>query len=124
MTRKIIYSPEYGAGWTSWEGDYEVQKFMIDYFPIIKYLESGKDFKEINFHKLQWSGPYGGPSDEEINQFPDCIKQFVIDCRHKFRKVPSLSGLRDAEIKEVNGPVKIVDHDGYESVEEGHGEWL
>lgn len=124
--RKIIYSPDYGAGWTSWEDRVEVQKFMVDYLPIVEYLESGQDFRSVRFDRISHEGPGGGPSDEEMERlkFPDCLKSFVLECRERFEYVPYLAGLRDAEIKAVYGPVRITDYDGNETVEEGGREWI
>ncbi len=40
--RKIHYSPGYGAGWTTWHlGDEAERKFMLEYAPLIAFLEGG-----------------------------------------------------------------------------------
>lgn len=120
--RKILYSPGYGAGWTSWEYDQNIARFMISYQPIIDYVENGGEFDS----KLLeiWNSDTGEADPEKVSKLPDCLQQFVHESKEKFGKVPYLSGLRDIEVKIVNGPVRITDHDGYESVEEGGGEWL
>jgi len=42
--RKILYSPGFGAGWTSWhDGSKEAKLFMLEYRPFIEYLEAGGD---------------------------------------------------------------------------------
>lgn len=120
--RKILYSPGYGAGWTSWEGDYELQKFMIDYQPIIDYVEGGGEFED---KLLQiWEMGTGKINPTKVAKLPDCLQDFIKECQEKFDKVPYLSGLRNIEVKTVYGPVKIDDYDGSESVKEGGGEWL
>ena len=120
--RKILYSPDFGAGWTSWEGDYEVQKFMVSYSPIIEFLEDGGTFEKCDLDI--WTTTKLGIDPQKLNKLPDCLKQFVKECLEKFEKVPYLAGLRDIQVKVVSGPVKIDDYDGNESVIEGGGEWL
>lgn len=39
--RKILYSPGYGAGWTTWNGgDKKQKKFMLEYTPFVVACES------------------------------------------------------------------------------------
>jgi hypothetical protein len=124
--RKILYSPGYGAGWTSWESDYELRKFMLVYQPIIDYVEKGGSFGEKDHGRCLeiWNYKTGEVDPEKVAKLPDCLNQFIAECQEKFGKVPYLGGLRDIKIKIVSGPVQIDDFDGSESVEEGGGEWL
>lgn len=120
--RKILYSPSYGAGWTSWERDYEVRKLMIDYAPIIEYIENGGTFdrKDLDL----WDTTSIQPDPDKVKKLPECLRKFIAECQEKFDRVPGLGGLTDIEVEEVNGAVKIDDYDGYESIERGGGEWL
>jgi hypothetical protein len=119
--RKILYSPGYGAGWTSWEYDQELAKFMIDYPAIVEYVENGGEFEDKYLHIWESGGEI---NQEKVRKLPECLQKFINECQEKFNKVPYLSGLRDIEVKTVYGPVRITDYDGSESVEEGGGEWL
>ena len=106
--RKILYSPGYGAGWTSWCSDKEVKKLMIDYPPIIEALEK----------------------KEELDENHPAVLQMVKDIQNKFgeEKIPYLGGVSDLTIKEVpdEALVRITEYDGYESVEiqDSYDEWL
>ena len=45
MSRKILYSPTYGAGWSSWQ--YKVPtNFACEYQPIIDAVEQGESLTE------------------------------------------------------------------------------
>lgn len=46
MTRKILYSPGHGAGWTTWESDPEVKRLMLDWPPLIAAIEAGETITE------------------------------------------------------------------------------
>lgn len=41
--RKILYSPGYGAGWTT-GNDAPLAKFLLEYQPIIAFIEEGNKF--------------------------------------------------------------------------------
>lgn len=43
--KKLLYSPGFGAGWSTWNGG-EVAKFMVTYQPIINAIENGEDVCE------------------------------------------------------------------------------
>lgn len=123
MERKILYSPSYGAGWTSWESDPDIKRFMLTYQPIIDYLEAGNDFKNCDLYKIKYppSLPQH-PLNPEI--LPHCLQQFIAECIEKFNKVPTLGGARDLKVETVEGLVKIDDHDGYENIEHCYDDWI
>ena len=107
--RKILYSPGFGAGWTTWHyGTREEKEFMLTYQPFINALERGERIIE---------------SLEE---------QFMVDFQSKFPdasdSTPYTGGLRDLTVREVAGRVHIDEYDGSESVEEefnqGDDYWL
>jgi hypothetical protein len=105
--RKILYSPGYGAGWTSWHsGTKEELKFMLEYEPFIKAIE-GMDLSSKEKEKVF-------AEDGEL------VQQFLKDWESTFpgKRPPYLGGLDDLAVKEVYGPVRINEYDGYESVEE------
>ena|SRR5271155_5689334 len=99
MIRKILYSPGYGAGWTTWHyGTKEEKLFMLTYQPFIDALEKGERISQ----KLE--------------------EQFEVDFAAKFPdakdSTPYTGGLRDLQIYRTNGRVHIEEYDGSESVEE------
>lgn len=108
MSRKILYSPGYGAGWTTWGGSTKEEKlFMLEYKPFIKALESKKkiDEKLKERFKRDW-----------VKKFPNSDE-------------PYMDGLSNLTICEVEDGVRVrvKEYDGYESVDvEGHDDegWL
>jgi hypothetical protein len=104
-TRKILYSPGYGAGWTSWN-DGEIKKYMLTYEPIIKAIEAG----------------------QKINEKHPAVLQLQKECLEKFNKdYVCVLGADDLKVMEVAGRVRISEYDGSESVtEEGtdNHEWM
>ena len=120
-TRKILYSPDFGAGWTSWAGG-EVVKFMLTYQPFIDHIENGGGSLDSGYNgHLDRKG-----LEEMKDKFHPVVYQFCVDCLDKFGEVPYLGGLRNLTVATVSGRSRIQEHDGYESYEEeGHLEgWL
>lgn len=101
--RKILYSPGYGAGWTSWHsGSKEEKLFMLEYKPFIKILENGNEITE-----------------KDIERFND-------DFREKFpeAETPYTGGVRDLTVHGTDGVVRIEEYDGSESVHESYDDWM
>jgi len=97
--RKILYSPGFGAGWTTWNSDENVVKLMLTYQPIIDALERG----------------------EKMNSEHPAVKQLEKECEEKFGVTyVCVLGADDLTIAEVSGRVHITEYDGSEGfVEEG-----
>lgn len=125
--RKILYSPGYGAGWTTWGGDTaEQKKFMLEYKPFIDFLENGGTF------------PDRAPDQEQHplvvefmaewkRRWPDTIEVSKDD--GKEYGYPYFGGLRDLRVKSVRdgARVRIDEYDGNESVaveDENDDQWL
>lgn len=110
MKRKILYSPEYGAGWVTWNrGNPEVASLLLTYQPIIEFLESGGRFTddEIGTYSTNYK-----PSHPLLQKLlKECEERFGEDSVY-------LGGACDLKVKEVNGLVRIEEYDGYESVKE------
>lgn len=120
---KILYSPGFGAGWTTWHsGSMDEIKFMLTYQPFIDALERGEGIKEppYNFGILT-----GGESGFDLSDNP-LVAQFVYDFQEKFpdARVPYLGGVDDLTICEVSGPFRIEEYDGSESVVETYDDWI
>ena len=104
--RKILYSPGYGAGWTSWN-DGEVAAYMLEYAPIVEAIEN----KTFTFSEKD----------------PLCL-QLEKECQEKFgeNKHVCLLGADQLRVYETSGRVRINEYDGCESVEEegGYQGWM
>ena len=102
--RKVLISPGYGAGWSSWNtGD--VAKYMLEYAPIIAALERG----------------------EKMSTEHPAVLQLEKDCKEKFgRDYICVLGADQLKVCEVKGRVRINEYDGSESLEkEGEFEdWM
>lgn len=94
--RKILYSPGFGAGWSTWNSG-EVAKYMLTYQPIIDALERG----------------------EKMSEEHPAVKQLVAECKEKFGvDYVCVLGADDLRVREVSGRVRITEYDGNERVEE------
>jgi hypothetical protein len=136
MMRKILYSPGFGAGWTSWEYDPEIKKFMLEYQPIIDALERGDDGVRVEPKLLYYEKDkiYATAQPDSIiigdSNYKGChpaVQQFARECMEKFGRVPYMGGLDDLEVATVEGRVRINEYDGNESYEEegkDYGGWL
>ena len=95
-TRKILYSPGFGAGWTTWNRG-AVAQYMLTFQPIIEAIERG----------------------ERMHEHHPAVEQLKRDCQEKFgEEYVCVLGADDLIVKEVGGRVRIHDYDGSESVEE------
>jgi hypothetical protein len=113
--RKILISPGYGAGWSSWHsGNLEEQKFALEYQPIIDFLEAGGKFIVKSHH---WDERDPSKIFEEPGG--SVLKQFLVDLKEKFGDTYFyLGGARQLTVVEISGRVKVTDYDGYESYQE------
>ncbi len=102
--RKILYSPGFGAGWTSWESNPRVKKLMLEYPLIVKAVERGEVMSE---------------------QHP-AIKALLNECEALGLDEPYLGGMYQLKIYKAAGRVHINEYDGSESVtEEGSDQgWM
>jgi hypothetical protein len=109
--RKILYSPGYGAGWSSWA--YNIpKKWMCQYQPIIDFLEKGGSFTYEDCQKEPLH-----PLLEQLKK--DAKDQFGVDhvC---------VLGAEDLEIYECDDDtqVRITEYDGAESVVVGYSDYF
>jgi|ERR1700722_2266392 len=103
---KILYSPGYGAGWSTWmSGSQEFIKWALTYQPIIDALERGE--------KL----------NPEAKKKHPALVRFLKESKEKFGvKDPYLGGAGQLQVYEVSGPFRIDEYDGRESVIEASQE--
>jgi hypothetical protein len=124
--RKVLYSPRFGAGWTTWESDAAVKKLMLTYRPIIEALERGESLA------TDWKISHDLYSEDDKKReaaetkLHPAVRQLITDVRTLGKEPPYLGGLRDICVREVSGRVRIEEYDGSESVEEEgeYSEWL
>lgn len=106
MSRKILYSPGFGAGWSTWNSG-EVAKYMLTYQPIIDFLEQGGKFTDKDV---------SGTKKHPIHPL---LKQLQDDCKEKLNEdYVCVIGADDLKVVHVNGKVRIHEYDGSESFEE------
>ncbi len=141
--RKILYSPGYGVGWTTWYSSDNKAKilFMLEYVPFIEALEDPHGDKTLDIipetkyqvrdfykqHKL---------SEDQVRSLegieaPLCLipllPQFLKDWKEKFgdENYPYMGGLSQLTVGYVKGPVKIEDFAGNERfIEPDQIQWL
>ncbi len=117
---KILYSHGFGAGWSSWESDPALARFMLTYQPFIDRLERGEKIPEPDYNY-----EYSPDSPKHwLSNDPDVI-EFIGQCHTKFGAVPYLGGIEQLCVEEVNGPFRIDEYDGSENVVEAAAqEWI
>jgi len=97
---KILRTNNYGAGWSSWcsNENPEVAIFALTYEPIIRALEIGGGYR---------------PTEEKEGA------AFLADLKAKFGEDADMyiGGIDNLVVDEVDGPFRINEYDGWESVE-------
>lgn len=111
--RKILYSPGYGAGWTTWcHGGKEHKLFMLTWQPAIDVLERKT----------------GGKRRLTADEIDDLAELFEKEWNERFPEedIPYLGGMSGLAVMEVSGRVRIHEYDGSERVEEENSfdDWL
>lgn len=119
--RKILYSPGYGAGWSSWSSG-KVARLMLEYKPIVEALERGESMILEGKNKYSSSIP-----DEE--KYHPAIIQLIEECKKLGENYVCVLGADKLSICPVEDGelVKIDEYDGSESVIRlGHddSEWM
>ncbi len=87
---KVLISPGYGTGWSTWAEDEEVARYVRTYQPIIDAIEKGEDYM-----------PLVDALEKELEE------------KDKFFYT---GGADDLVVVEVEPPFYIHGYDGYESV--------
>lgn len=130
--RKILYSPGFGAGWVSWQGG-EGAEFMLEYQPIIEFLEAGGEFREDPKRDYSSSNYLTPWMDFAEGPGRDVLERFCRDWHERYHNnepgsYPYLGGARDLRVASIpdGAKVRITEYDGNESYEiEGETEgWL
>ena len=114
--RKILYSPGFGAGWSTWQEDVP-KVFACQYPPIIAALENDEELvlnKDVSDHKRE-------PED-----YHQAVRQYLKDCKELYNAEPYLGGIDDLCIFscEDHAMVRIKEYDGAESVEVGYTDYF
>lgn len=105
--KKILYSPGYGAGWSTWNSGPSA-KFMMTYKPIIEYLEKGGKFSRED---CRGEGTNNGPTHPLLKRLQkECKENFGVD-------YVCVLGADDLRVGQVSGPFRIKEYDGFESIE-------
>ena len=92
---KILISPGYGAGWSTWNSG-DVAEYMRTYKPIIKAIESRK-FSMSESHTL--------------------VAKLQKECKEKFGETyVCVLGATGLIVENVTPPFKITEYDGSESI--------
>lgn len=112
--RKILYSPGYGAGWSTWNAHTKEQiTFLTEYPPLIEYVEkSGGDLAN---RRSTWFDD----EEERIKAIP-AIQQIMKEWKEKFPDEPELylGGIKGLSIRKIPSGVRyfIEEYDGSENV--------
>lgn len=98
--RKILYSPNFGAGWSTWNRmkSREANRLLIMFPPLIEAVEQGKQEELHDEHPV-------------ILALKDELRALGEDPTYLY-----LGGLDDLQIAEGEGDVHITEYDGAEWV--------
>lgn len=103
--KKILYSPGWGAGWSTWNSG-EVATFMLTYQPIIDFIETGGKFTKDEV---------GGFGNKPLHPL---LQKLQEECKEKFGETyVCVLGARDLEVESVSGPFRVTEYDGNEGIE-------
>jgi hypothetical protein len=110
--RKILYSPGYGAGWTTWNSEpVELAKFLLEYQPIIDYLEAGGKFERGECDNI-----VTGEKDDKLHPL---LRQLQVDAKETFGASIHVyfGGAPDLQVVEIPDGEKVLieEYDGNES---------
>lgn len=126
--RKILYSPGFGAGWSTWADD-RMKKWMCEYTPLIEAIEAGEEVWDeqlnYNYHDLLYLDEnYKEINPEAESFFHPAMWKFILDSQDKWGTVPYLGGARDLEVYTCSDDtlVRISEYDGSESVQSNYNE--
>jgi hypothetical protein len=111
MTKKILYSPSFGAGWSSWNATTAEQyKYLCEYQPLIDFLEQHDGTMPPPLSQKDWYG-------DSYLQYP-VIKTLADEWKARYGSDLYLNGLRKLKIKEIAASDRyhIAEYDGKESV--------
>lgn len=99
MKIKILYSPGYGGGWSTWESNPQVKSLMLTWEPLINALER----------------------NENISKNHPAIELLIQECKKRKLEPPYIgnSALRDLKICEIDlkNSFFLDEFDGNETVE-------
>ena len=96
-TRKVLYSPGFGAGWSTWcSGGTEEKLFVCTYQPIIDAIERGEDMSETH----------------------PAVYQCAAEYEEKFGNSFYLGGAYQLPVATVSGRFIVNEYDGSESITE------
>jgi hypothetical protein len=133
--RKVLYSPGFGAGWSSWNSG-EKAKFMLEYQPLIDAIERGEgdavraSVRASDEHANKCYR-YGKDDrcelvEEVLTQMHPAVQQFVREAFAKFGDVPYIGGLDGLDVGTGEGLVRVEEYDGSESLrwKDADDDWI
>jgi hypothetical protein len=108
--RKVLYSPGYGAGWSTWNGfNKEQKRWLCEYQPFIDYIEKHGELPRVS--KDTWGDEY---------DVTDLGMQVIRDWKAAFpdSPIPYLGGMKNLTIRYLhdNEQYRIEEYDGRETV--------
>jgi len=112
--RKILYSPGYGAGWSTWNAHTKEQiKFLVEYPPLIEYVENNGGY--LPNRRAVWFDD----EEERIKAIP-AVQQLEKEWKERFPDEADLflSGIKGLAIREIPSDARyfIEEYDGSESI--------
>src|ERR1035437_1732898 len=105
--KKILISPNFGAGWSTWNSG-KVAKFMLTYQPIIDFLEAGMSFTHDDSHV--WG--------EDNRLLHPLLLLMQEEIKAKFGEdYACVLGADGLIVETVTGPFRVTEYDGSENIQ-------
>lgn len=117
MVKKVLVSKGFGAGWSTWNETHG--KDLAEDAELIRMVEAGEHRGRTTYKALEQSGITDSLNYGKGEQEIQASHAFALRaCHITGGDVPYMGGVADLEVVEVNGPYRITEYDGAESIEE------
>lgn len=113
---KILISPGYGAGWSTWaHGGVDQHKFWLTHKPTLDFIEKGGVFKDAET-RIDYEADGNTPIYDALHPV---LRKFVEDYVAAFpddEEYFYFGGARGLIVTNVSGPFMVDEYDGAESL--------
>jgi hypothetical protein len=123
MSKQVLVSHGYGAGWSSWAGS--KAQAIAEYAPIVEYVAAGNPVLSGKPRRYvptdEWeSTPWDEKEDWLHDNFRPLVKQMMDELELDRFFTGGADGLT---VESVSGPYRIDEYDGFESVTSSEDLW-
>ncbi len=111
--KQVLYSPGYGAGWSSWAHS-GAEQFSAEYLPIIQFLNEGGQFIETKRGNGAVPEEYEEPGASVLKKFLEDLRAHTNNSEFYF----FFGGASQLRVGTVRNEYVITERDGHERLED------